>query len=42
MKADAIGVKLTAIYKGINSGDDGFSPMIIHDEHRIQQVLLNF
>lgn len=35
MKADAIGVKLTAIYKGIkenhNSEEQGFSPMIIQD-----------
>ena len=36
MKADATGIKLTVIYNGIHSGDDGFSPMIFHDEHRIQ------
>ena len=37
MKADAIGIKLTAIYKGIkkNSWDEGYNPIVIHDEHRI-------
>ena len=40
MKAETIGVKLTSVYKGfserVNSEDIGISPIIIHDEHRIQ------
>ena len=39
MKADQIGIRLTAVFKGIkeknNSDESGFSPTIIHDERRI-------
>ena len=44
MKADAIGIKLYAVFKNIqqsNNLDNLYSPMINHDEHRIQQILLN-
>ena len=44
MKADTIGIKLYAVYNNIRehtNSDKKFSPIINHDEHRIQQVLLN-
>ena len=44
MKADIIGIKLYAVFNNIKehkSSDKKFSPIINHDEHRIQQVLLN-
>ncbi len=44
MKADAIGINLYATFKNIrdsSKSDKKYSPIILHDEHRIQQVLLN-
>ena len=37
MKADAIGIRLSAVFKGIKElpDDEGFNPTIYHDEHRI-------
>ena len=37
MKADAIGIRLSAVFKGFRdfSQDQGFNPIIFHDEHRI-------
>ena len=39
MKAESIGIKLKAVFKGMkenpNSEEQGFSPMVVHDEHRI-------
>ena len=44
MKAESIGIKLSAEYQNIQDAshpDHKYGPMITHDEHRIQQVLLN-
>ena len=44
MKADTIGLKFEAIFSNIkedSQSDKKYEPLIIHDEHRIQQVLLN-
>ena len=37
MKADAIGIRLSAVFKGFKefSEDQGFNRIILHDEHRI-------
>ena len=45
MKADYGGIKLNTIFKNIKEKDSNVngehSPLIIHDEHRIKQILLN-
>ena len=44
MKADQIGIKFHCVFSNIRENDASekrYSPMVIHDEHRIQQVLLN-
>ena len=44
MKADAIGINLYATFENIRESSKSnkkYSPIILHDEHRIQQVLLN-
>ena len=44
MKAESIGIKLSAENQNIQDAkhpDKKYRPMITHDEHRIQQVLLN-
>ena len=44
MKADALGIKLYACYCNIRENESSnkpYSPIIIQDEHRIQQILLN-
>ena len=45
MKADTTKIKLYSVFKNIKEKDyiesREYSPLIIHDEHRIKQVLLN-
>ena len=44
MKANTLGIRLYACYSNIKEDDSSaktYSPLIVHDEHRIQQVLLN-
>ena len=45
MKADFAGIKLYTQFENIKEKDliinNKYSPLIIHDEHRIKQILLN-
>ena len=41
MKADDLGIELKAQFNNIGIAPGQISPIIIHDEHRIKQVLLN-
>ena len=46
MKADTNKIKLYSVFKNFKEKDyidsNEYSPIIIHDEHRIKQILLNF
>ena len=45
MKADYTGIRLYSSFINIKEKDQNmnehYSPLIIHDEHRIKQILLN-
>ena len=41
MKADDLGIELKAVFNNIGFSFGQKSPLIVHDENRIKQVLLN-